>query len=182
MNPINEYLSWTYALAIHRAQDRFAMIKKAHESPEANAEMVYPYVVEGQEKVLAGLCSPSGRDYTQIRTESEDGQHVVAARWVRNKAAHCLARPLQNKARKRGEVLKAGEAIRDPALRWMDTEQVFANAIDADSRKGGQDQYEQWFAGKLVYPTPVSCVRWISQVRYDYRNADYAQNWFRNQN
>jgi hypothetical protein len=162
MNPINEYLSWTYALAIHRAQDRFAMIKKAHESPEANAEMVYPYVVEGQGKILAGFCSPSGRDYTQIRAESEDGQHEVAARWVRNKAAHCLARPLQNKAGKLGEALGTGEATINPGLRWMDTEQVFASAIDADSRKVRQDQYEHWFSGRLVYPTLVACVRWIS--------------------
>lgn len=183
--------SWTHRLAADRAQQHFLAIQRAHAAGEYDpdslfiriAEYLYwvTTVDEGFSVVLRGMTSPTGASYKDLRARSEDGQHVLAARWARNKITHCLARPIHDEAGRLGETLVLGSSTLGPDLRWLTLEAAIAKAIDADRHEFGSEQYDKWFAGQPVYPTLIACFRWFSTVRYDYRDPNYARNWFSHQ-
>jgi len=137
-------------------------------------------VDEGFREVLRGLQSPSGKTYEDLRDASADGQHVLTARWARNKITHCLARPMEDNAGRLGEAELDSFNLR-PDLTWLDSKSAVADSLSSESMNAGRPEYDQHFAGRSIFPTLGPCFRWSSEVRYVHSDPGYAENWFRHQ-
>lgn len=190
MRSISRDMSWTHALAVRRAQEHFLRIRQGHDAGELNLDRFFLQVSEflfwvciaddGFKLVLHGDLSPDGRTYADLRSSSSDGQHVIAARWARNKITHCLARPVVNEAGLLDEFTLDGSSL-GLDLRWLASAAAIKGAVDADQHPGGKLEYDEHFANQPVYSTLLPCYRWISEVRYVHHDADYSANWFRHQ-
>lgn len=190
MRSISRDTSWTHALAVRRAQEHFLHIRQGHDAGKVDLDRFFLQVSEflfwvciadeGFKLVLQGDVSPNGLSYPALRSTSIDGQHVMAARWARNKITHCLARPVVDDAGRLDEFV-LNESTLGPDLRWLASEAAIKDAVEAEQHPGGRLEYDEHFANRLVYSTLLPCYRWISEVRYVYHDAEYAANWFRHQ-
>lgn len=104
MRSISRDTSWTHALAVRRAQEHFLHIRQGHDAGEVDLDRFFLQVSEflfwvciadeGFKLVLQGDVSPDGLSYPDLRSTSIDGQHVMAARWARNKITLASPAPL----------------------------------------------------------------------------------------
>lgn len=173
-------------------QRHYASIERLHASsalePDAYfvavAEFVmWAYVVDdGFDTILGDLASPTGLTYRQLRDASPDGRTVKGARWVRDRIVHCVANPVADTS----GVLDGGFALDTstigPDFRWLPTDDVVAVSVNArQSNRDGRSAYDERLAGRPIFPTLQACNRWLSIVRYDYRDATWADRWFATQ-
>lgn len=168
---------------------RFGAIQRLHESQcddedeyfVAVAEFTLWAVIvdEGFSALLQGLTAPSGEDYTALRDASADGRHVSGLRWARHKISHCVARPVHDGAGVLGEDFVLGESTLGPDFRWLPREVVLSDSVDP--RNGNALEvaaYDDLLAHHKVYETVLACIRWLAEVRYDYRDPNWARRWF----
>ena len=180
---ITEGVSWTHRLAVDRAQRRFDELRRHCDQERVDAASAYGtlcevlfwvcLVDEGFDAVFGKLGESELGTFRRIRAASLNGQHMEAARWARNKMTHCLARPASQ---------EVGSGPRLPghtSFRWLPPKHVFATAIEAEVRPRGLDEYERLFAGRDVVETLLPVIAWVSEVRYDHRDPEWAAEWFR---
>ncbi len=135
-------------------------------------------VDEGFKSLLNGYSTSSGADYSLLKKASADGQHVIAATWARNKIIHCVSRPVLNQAGKLGHSFILGKSALGPDFKWLRHTELIDQGVNVSGKYGQEQCYDDLFAGKPVYETLVPCVRWLSEVRYDYRDPEWASRWF----
>mgnify|MGYP006911556444 CR=1 FL=1 len=179
---ITQNLSWTHRLAVDRAQRKFGELSKLCEQDRLDADLAYAtlcellawarVVDEGFEVILEGKATDSGKSYEALRQASLCGQHMLAARWARNKTTHCLARPIAQGTRVEDCPRRA------QSLEWLPAGDVFKDVISNRKQGAGLVEYERLFAGQRVVETLQPVIAWISEVRYDYRDSGWADNWF----
>lgn len=181
--------SWTHRLALDAMLKHFARLRKLHDSSDDDADSYFialaeftlwaVIVDEGFVALLRGQTTPGGADYSHLKARSIDGRHVNGLRWARNKISHCVARPVHDEAGKLGVDFILGKSTIGPDMRWLPVEVVLQDALDPQrARPDEQTAYEELLAGNGVYDTVLSCVRWLSEVRYDHRDPTWQQRWF----
>ena len=180
---ISEGISWTHRLAVDQAQRRFRELLGYSGASDSGTDASYAAVCEvllwaciadeGFDIISGAKGSPRRKALASIRKASVPGQHMIAARWARNKMTHCLARPTTATAdQPRSENESA-------SLYWLPPGQVIQLALGADEYPGGFAEYERLFAGQDVVETLRPVTAWVSEVRYDYRDPTWADKWFK---
>jgi hypothetical protein len=179
---ITQGVSWTHRLAVDRAQRKFDELTKHCDQDRLDVDVAYAtlcellawarVVDEGFEVILEGKATDSGKSYEDLRQESLSGQYMLAARWARNKMTHCLVRPIAQGTR------VEDSARRAQSLEWLIADEVFKDAISNRKQGAGLVEYDRLFAGRRVVETLQPVIAWISEVRYDYRDSGWADNWF----
>lgn len=185
---VTETQSWTHALAIRRMLGHFGHLRDMHASPDPEEDEYFICIAEfviwvsivdqGFELLLNGYSTSSGANYSHLRKASADGQHVIAATWARNKITHCVSRPVLNQAGRLDQTLILGESNLGPDFRWLNTMDLIDQGVNVTEKYRQEPLYDNLFAGKSIYETLVPCVRWLSEVRYDYRDPTWASRWF----
>ena len=180
--------SWTHALAIRACLKSFAKVRALHEGSEIDqdayficlAEFLFWGVIvdEGNKRILRGFTSPSGHGYEDLKARSIDGQHVIAAKWARNKITHCVSRPVADHAGLLGESFTLDESTLGQEFRWIDREAMIAQGIDVDEVYAREPRYDEHFAGRSVYETLLPCVRWLSEVWYYQPDPNWVERKF----
>lgn len=178
---ISEDISWTHRLAIDQTQRRFHDLLRHTQTDHFDVDAAYTALSEvllwaciadeGFDLVVGSEGSPRRKALNEIRRGSESGRHMMAARWARNKMAHCLARPTSNP----DQLRIGGEGV---SLRWLSASQIIDHALEADKHRKGLEQYNQLFDGREVVGTLKPVIMWVSEVRYDYRDPKWADRWF----
>lgn len=178
---ISQGISWTHRLAIDQTQRRFHDLLGHTQTDHFDVDASYTALCEvllwaciadeGFDLVVGSEDSPRRKALNEIRRGSESGRHMMAARWARNKMAHCLARPTSNP----DQLRNGGESV---SLRWLSASQIIDHALEADKYRKGLEQYNQLFDGREVVGTLKPVIMWVSEVRYDYRDPKWADRWF----
>lgn len=177
----SEGISWTHRLAIDQTQQRFHDLLRYAQEDDFDVDAAYTALCEvllwaciadeGFDLVVGPEGSSRRTALNEIRKGSESGRHMMAARWARNKMAHCLARPTSNP----DQLRNGGESV---SLRWLPASEIIDNALEARGRTNGLEQYNQLFDGREVVGTLKPVIMWVSEVRYDYRDPKWADRWF----
>lgn len=181
--------SWAHALAIGTMQRHYASVECLHsssaEDPDSYFVAVAEFVMwacvvdEGYDQILGDLTSPTGKTYRRLRDASPDGRTVIGARWARNHIVHCVANPVVDRAGNLGADFRLGESTLGPDFRWLPTADIVATSVNPQGRnRDGRRAYDALLAGRPVFLSLQSCMRWLSEVRYDYRDPGWAQRWF----
>lgn len=178
---ISEGISWTHRLAIDQTQQRFRDLLRYAQADDFDTDASYTALCEvllwaciadeGFDLVVGSEDSPRRKALNEIRKGSESGRHMMAARWARNKMAHCLARSTSNP----DQLRNGGESV---SLRWLPASEIIDNALEARGRANGLEHYNQLFDGRDVVATLKPVIMWVSEVRYDYRDPKWADRWF----
>jgi len=178
---ISEGISWTHRLAIDQTQQRFHDLLRYAQADDFDTDASYTALCEvllwaciadeGFDLVVGSEGSSRRKALHEIRRGSESGRHMMAARWARNKMAHCLARSTSNP----DQLRKGGESV---SLRWLPASEIIDNALEADKCPKGLEQSNQLFDGREVIGTLAHVIMWVSEVRYDYRDPKWADRWF----
>jgi len=127
-------------------------------------------VDEGFERIL-------GESYIMVRSQSHDGRYVDAIALVRNKVTHSLATAVVSQHDRLDINLKLGYSPLGPYLRWANLKEIRNSAIDYLPDPRREALYPELFEGKMLKTGLDACCRWLSEVRYDYRNPDWAKGW-----
>jgi len=178
---ISRGISWTHRLAVDQTQRRFNDLVRCTQADDFDVDASYAAVCEvllwaciadeGFDAVFGPKKSSRNQALANLRQSSDAGQHMLAARWARNKMVHCLATPTSSSG-------QLGKETADASLRWLPAAQVFDEALGAEDRKTGLEQYNELFDGREVISTFKPVIAWVSEVRYDYRDPNWADRWF----
>lgn len=180
--------SWTHALAVRAFLKSFRQLRAFHEGAEMDqdeyfislAEFLFwaAVVDEGNNRILRGYKSSSGHDYEDLKARSSDGQHVIAAKWARNKITHCVSRPVADHAGLLGDSFILNESTLSPDFRWIDRQTMVEQGIDVAEKYAREPRYDEHFAGRPVYETLLPCVRWLSEVWYHQPDPTWVERKF----
>lgn len=178
MREVDASQSWTHALAIRRMQTLYNQLQQHLDASPSDADatfictsefLYWTCVADEAFKVILGdMTTSDGRTYAKLRLEAVDGQHLLGARWARNKVTHCVVRPVR---------LENTQAAA-PGMYWRDVESIQRGGIDVEKTTQWVEQYRAHFANRPLLDPLKRCYVWISEVRYDYRDPDWAKAWF----
>lgn len=127
-------------------------------------------VDEGFERIL-------GKPYKVIRSQSVDGRYVEAIALARNKAAHSLVNVIASQEDRLDIDFRLDYSPLGPYLRWVKLEEIISSAMDYQTDPRREALYSELLEGKIISVGLDACWQWLSEVRYDYRNSEWAKSW-----
>lgn len=167
---------WSVMTMLNRYHDFLALVDESSPTDMRHfvcaSEFLYwaRVVDEGFERIL-------GESYSTSRSQSHDGRYVDAIALVRNKATHSLATVVDSQHDRLDIDFKLDSSPIGPYLRWANLEEIRNSAIDYRPEPGREALYRELLEGKMLKTGLDACCRWLSEVRYDYRNPDWAKGW-----
>lgn len=167
---------WSVMTMLNRYHDISALV--GEDSPTdmrhfvCASEFLYwaRVVDEGFERIL-------GESYIAVRSQSHDGRYVDAVALARNKVTHSLVTVVASQHDRLDIDFKFGYSPFGPYLRWANLEEIRNSAIDYLPDPRREALYTELLEGKMLKTGLDACCRWLSEVRYDYRNPDWAKGW-----
>jgi hypothetical protein len=118
-----------------------------------------------------------GSPYTRARTASEEGRHVEAVSLLRNKTAHSLVCVVAQTHDRLGVDFVLNQSPLGEYLRWVTVEELHDQAMGYRPDLERESLYSKLLAGRSVRPGIDACWKWLSEVRYDYRDPSWAKSW-----